>query len=71
MVPSNLNEGYLASFFFLLAGILALDAIGFAYVAKGYVYQVIHEEEGGEEGEEPEVALMEDLEGHVFHDAIT
>jgi hypothetical protein len=39
-VPADLNQGYLANYFWLLAIIMAVDLAAFAYIARGYEYKV-------------------------------
>lgn len=67
LVPADLNTGYLASFFFMLAGLMALDLLGFAWAAKGYQY--VEVEDGG--AEEGEVNVMgQDEETVLLHDPV-
>lgn len=75
LIPGDLNEGFLASFFFLLAGIMVLNTLGFAWAAKGYTYVDIEdgdeEGEGGGDGEGAEIRVVgQDEETVLLHDPV-
>lgn len=72
LVPADLNAGYLAEFFFILAGLMILDMLGFACAAKGYTYVEIDdtEEEDGSDGCAEIHVVGQDEETVLLHDPV-
>ena len=71
LVPGDLNTGDLASFFFLLAGIMLLDLVGFAWVAKGYTYVDIVDDDDEKDEEAEGIHVMgQDEETVLLHDPV-
>jgi len=64
LVPADLNTGYLASFFLLLAGLMVVDLAGFSWAAKSYEYVDPEVDEGATEvhvvGQDEETVLLHD-----------
>jgi hypothetical protein len=44
-LPADVNQGYMMYYFFLLAGIQLVDLLIFIWVASGYQYKNLEEEE--------------------------